>query len=111
MPIFLSSKAIPVILEIQGRFSVVCALVAFPAHPTREETCTLRARNRYKPPAHLKQNIRETGAAPQQSFRRRSGFADVLFEVSWRFVPIPCSKCACLLSSRVRRKRHQRADN
>src|ERR1035437_4240193 len=46
---FLSSKAIPVILEIQGRFSVICALVAFPAHPTREESCTLRARNRYKP--------------------------------------------------------------
>ena len=32
--------------------------MGFPAHPTREETCRLRARKRYKPPAHLKTNIR-----------------------------------------------------
>src|ERR1035441_4126127 len=56
----------------RGRFSISRALAGFPAHPTREETCKLRARKRHNPPAHLTPNLRETGVPPGVSLRRHS---------------------------------------
>ena len=69
--IFLSATAIPVILEILRRLSVICASVASPAPRTREGTCRLRPRKRFQLPAHLKPDLREAEELPAVSLRRR----------------------------------------